>query len=173
MGIRLDAYRAAIGLFNCHMLCKSRFCISTSLTLILGIACLTYVMFILYLIILLCGDIEINPGPRSFNLTIGHINARSLNMEDKFDEISSIVLDRKFDIFAVSETWLGTSILSETLDIPGFGPMFRLDRQDGRRGGGVAPYISSTIAARRRSDLEIKDLELLWVEVKFRSVTLI
>ena len=106
MEVCLDAYRAAIGLVNCRMLCKSKSCISSPK---LVTDCLICIVFISCLIILLCGDVEVNTGPRSLHLSIGHINERSLNMDDKLDEISS---------------------------------MFRLDRQDGRRGEGVALYIS-------------------------------
>ena len=99
MEVCLDAYRAAIGLVNCRMLCKSKSCISSPK---LVTDCLIYIVFISCLIILLCGDVEVNTGPRSLHLSIGHINERSLNMDDKLDEISSIVLNREFDIFAVS-----------------------------------------------------------------------
>jgi hypothetical protein len=38
---------------------------------------------------LIAGDIERNPGPKVGSLLVGHINARSIAIEDKFDEISS------------------------------------------------------------------------------------
>ena len=79
------------------------------------------VAVIFYLLLVLAGDVEVNPGPlRNLTLNIGHINARSLNVEDKFDEISTLVLDQNLDIFAVSETWLNHSIASDSLSIDGF-----------------------------------------------------
>ena len=96
---------------------------------------------------MVAGDIEINPGPpRNLTLNIGHINARSLNIEDKFDEICCLVHNVNLDVLAVSETWLNDSISSDSLNIQGFAPIIRLDRQNGRRAGGVALYISSSIA---------------------------
>ena len=63
--------------------------------------------------------LEINPGPSNdLSLNIGHINARSLRSEDKFEEIVSLVLDLKLDIFAVSETWLNDSVSADSLQIP-------------------------------------------------------
>ena len=44
---------------------------------------------------------------------------------------------------------------------------------DGRRAGGVAMYVSSEFAPRRRFDLETNEFELLWVEVKINSFTLL
>ena len=41
---------------------------------------------------MVAGDIETNHGPpRNLTLNMGHINARSLNIEDKFDEICCLV----------------------------------------------------------------------------------
>ena len=96
------------------------------------------------LLILLSGNAETNPGPpTNLTLNIGHINAISLNDADKFEEIVSLViLDHKLDIFAVFETWLNNSISSDLFNIPGFSPMFRLDRSDGRRARGVSLFIS-------------------------------
>jgi hypothetical protein len=92
------------------------------------------------------GDIETNPGPpQNLTLNVGHINARSLN-EEKFDEICSIVYDLNLDIFAVTETWLNSSIPSDSLNIQGFSSIIRLDRQGNRRARGIALYLSSAIA---------------------------
>ena len=45
---------------------------------------------------------------------------RSLNRDDKFDEISELVKENEFDVFAVTETWLNefrdTALLSGLTD---------------------------------------------------------
>ena len=46
-------------------------------------------------------DVELNPGPF---FKFGHLNARSLNRDDKFDEISELVKENGFDVFTVTET---------------------------------------------------------------------
>ena len=112
-----------------------------------------------------CSHNEVNPA-RS-------LNARSLNVENKFDEITPLVFEQQLDIFTVSETWLNRDIASDSVNIPGFSPMFRLGRSDGRKTGCVAFYISSTFASKRRKDLEHSDFELLFVEVKINSLTFI
>ena len=51
--------------------------------------------------------------------------------------------------------------------------MIRLDRRDGRRAGGVALYVSDSLATKRRPDLETSDLELLWIEMNLNTINLI
>ena len=65
----------------------------------------------LLLLILLSSDIEVNPDlPRNLTSNVGHINVGSLNVEDKFDEITTVVLEQQLDIFAASETWLNPGL---------------------------------------------------------------
>ena len=116
MGVSLEVYRAAVGLFNglidyvCYKVFNS--CVSSLIDLLCG--CILFMHILLFsVLILLSGDVQINPGPfTNFTLNIGHINARSLNDVDKFEEIVSMVIHHKLDIFAVSETWLNNSISS-------------------------------------------------------------
>jgi hypothetical protein len=74
-------------------------------------------MFFFGALLVLAGDIEINPGPRLCAMSIGHINARSLKVQEKCDEISSFIVDSKFDVFAVSETWLDSKTSNDSLHI--------------------------------------------------------
>jgi hypothetical protein len=105
---------------------------------------LRYVSLSLQLMLFKAGAIEQNPRPKRSQLTLGHINARSLAIEDKFDEISSYILNERFELFAVSETWLDKRIHSETLHISGYYSLIRKDRLYSR-GGGVALYIGQTL----------------------------
>ena len=99
MEVILAAYREAIGLFNCFGICCFKFVYSLNhadtaliyLSIALSIA----------LRIVLSNDVELNPGPF---FKFGHLNARSLNGDDKFDEISELVKENRFDVFAVTET---------------------------------------------------------------------
>ena len=168
MGVSLEIYRAAIGLFNGKIFSISKVFKPFSLCKF-QCGCLFVLVTLLGLLILLSGNVEINPGPSNdLSLNIGHINARSLRSEDKFEEIVSLVLDLKLDIFAVSETWLNDPVSADSLQIPSFSPMFRLDRSNGRRAGGVALYISSSLVAKRKLDLEKVGIELLWVEIELK-----
>ena len=161
MGVSLDIYRAAIGLFCFFKLLYAKTCLFTVSCVLL---CLHFGT-LLAIFFLICVDVHVNPGPeRSTSLKVGHLNARSINISrgsnvtEKFEEITSIILNENFSIFPLSETWLNASIPNHLFDIPGFCPLIRLDRSDGRRAGGVAMYVSSEFAPRRRFDLKTMNL---------------
>ena len=179
MGVSLNIYRAAIGLYNSVIILNFNVRISFlpagSLLFCFHVAVLLAIFF------LMCSDIELNPGPnRSIALNAGHLNARSINISrsdssivNKFEEITSVIFHENSHIFAITETWLKESISNELYNLPGYYPLFRLDRSDNRRAGGVALYVASEFAPKRRFDLENSDFELLWVEVKIKSVKLL
>ena len=125
---------------------------------------------------LICVDVHVNPGPeRSTSLKVGHLNAWSINISrrsnviEKFD-ITSIIVNENFNIFAFSKTWLNASIPNHLFDISGFCPLIRFDSSDDRRAGGVAMYVSSEFSPRRRFDFETNEFELFWLEVKIDSL---
>ena len=113
-------------------------------------------------LILLSGDVEPNPGPPG--LSICHINIRSLSPVKLLAIRQEIV--GNYDIISLSETFL-SSESSHNLEIPGFYPIFRLDRPN--FGGGVACYISNILVAKRRVDLELLGAECLWLEVRSKN----
>jgi hypothetical protein len=142
MVVSLEVYRAAIGIFNLRVLRTAKTNLLNLLLVMLG----KYLTIICYLIVLILlfssGDIETNPGPpQNLTLNVGHINARSLNNEGKYDEICSIVYDLNLDKFSVTETWLNSSIPSDSLNIQCFSTIIRLDRQGNRRAGGISLYL--------------------------------
>ena len=65
---------------------------------------------------------------------------------------------------AICESWLDEKIKNESLEIPGFGEIFRKDRP-GEAYGGVALYLGEEIHHERRLDLESENLELMWVSL--------
>ena len=69
-----------------------------------------------------------------------------------------------FDVFAITETWLGSHIYDGELfpDLPY--TCYRKDRDDGRRAGGVLLAVKSNLISHRRVDLEV-DLEIIVVEI--------
>ena len=163
----LEAYRLAIGIFNRFVFKVCRFLYTACTSVVLNMS----VLLLICLLLLLCGDVELNPGPSIESLLIGHINARSLCDENKFDEISMYITEKNFDLFAISESWLNDNSFVDFLGIPGFHPIFRKDRQQ-TRGGGVALFASDSLFIKRRSDLEFTDLEVLWVEIKLHEFNL-
>ena len=66
------------------------------------------------------------------------------------------------DVICVSESWLDNSILDTDIHIPNYS-VFRKDRN--RHGGGVLIYVTDSLSAVRRLDLEHIDVESVWIEV--------
>ena len=171
MGVSITIYGAATGLFNNlkNLKNKNKTCVlseiwATACLILLDLCisiCGILVLVSLQLLLFMTGDIELNLGPKRSQLTLGHINARSFAIEDKFDEISSYILNESFDLFAVSETWLDKRTHSETLHISGYHSIIRKDRLYSR-GGGVALYVKQAFAFKRRSDLE-NDLYFIYI----------
>lgn len=63
----------------------------------------------------------------------------------------------------MNETWLDHNTDSEDLINQGFQEPMRRDRGDNRYGG-VMIYVNSNIVCKRRTDLEVTQVECIWVE---------
>ena len=120
-----------------------------------------YGVLVIYIMLFLCGDVELNPGPNVNCLNICHINIQRLS-ETKLLEIKS-VLAGKYDIIALCETFLDSNCSFE-LSLEGYLPVMRRDRSHGI-GGGVAAYFADHLVAKRRLDLEQDNVEIMWSEV--------
>ena len=124
----------------------------------------------LCILLLISGDIHPNPGPsNNVNLSIVHNNIRSLQKKTLFieAELSS------FDIITLSETWLHEEFPKEKLIIRGFSPPIRRDRPNTQHGGGVLIYVKKNLLCRRIDDLEVPELEAVWIETKLHQDTLL
>ncbi|CAG2253818.1 unnamed protein product [Mytilus edulis] len=116
-------------------------------------------------------DIEQNPGPNSSrynyqNIQIAGINVNSLRY--KTDLIHSEL--GECDVICVSETKLKANVGSTDLVMPNFynPDLFRKDRStDG--GGGILIYVRDSLHCKRRSDLEIAELESVCVEITTKT----
>jgi len=85
MGVDVNVYRAAIGLFNRF---KLILCKLDILFLLFTFEILFEMFFIVQLVLLLLSvDVELNPGPVLHSMLFGHFNARSICAQDKFEEI--------------------------------------------------------------------------------------
>lgn len=125
-------------------------------------------MLLLLSLLVLAGDIEINPGPP---ISLWHCNVRGLNTE-KMEALRTEV-QGKFDILAITESLLcGTS--QTDLFLQGYLPIFRRDRGQGAAaGGGVALYVSSDLVAVRKQQFELPGLETLCVEITVKKQKLL
>ena len=70
-----------------------------------------------------------------------------------------------FDVVSFSEPWLHDEISSNELLFPSFHPPERKDRADNRYGG-VILYVKNNLSYIQRQDLELNNLECIWVQIK-------
>ena len=160
MGICTEQYRLAIGYFNRCKFVTSGFS--------LGFRCLTinllFVLFILLLLNLLSGDVELNPGPvskKTKNVRICHVNIRSLS-RSKLLAIKTSLCEL-YDIITISESHLHAGIPNSLFSLVNFHEIIRNDR--GNQGGGVAMFIRDSIPYKRIFKYDKPELETLWVQI--------
>ena len=126
----------------------------------------------------MAGDISVNPGPINSpshtlpelhdllskkGLSILHQNIRGL-LANK-DNVCRVLDDfHKIQILSLSETHLSSDDEPQA-QIDGYS-FIRKPRKSAK-GGGVGAYISSSVPYHRRLDLELDDIECLWIEVLF------
>ena len=118
-------------------------------------------------LLLLSGDVEINPGPGGTSnianeniLSIFHCNIRSLR--NKLNYIADII--EEFDIVFFTETHLDNQVLDSDIIIEGFETTSRKNRDS--RGGGIIMYHKSCVNLTRRLDLKHEHVESMWYELK-------
>ena len=129
------------------------------------------------------GDVELNPGPDSVggstdsnqNSSVSLVHMLSNHLSIMYLNIQSIVpkLDLikckadAYDVLVFSESWLHPQVKNDSMCLENFWPPFRTDRND-RPGGGVIVYVRETFSCKRRTDLEIRGHEAVWVEIQIK-----
>ena len=98
--------------------------------------------------------------PFNHNVSFVHYNVQSIYT--KLELLQAELIE--FDILAFSETWLNHSVDTEDLILESYQSPERKDRE-GDNHGGVNIYVKEGIYYKRRNDLEIQDLEAIWIEV--------
>ena len=95
------------------------------------------------------------------------LNGRSI-VSKRFDFLAYICAHR-FDVVAVTETFLDDSVHDSHITPPGYS-VFRRDRN--RHGGGVALLVRDCLNAFHRQDLEA-ECELVWAELPTRDTSVL
>ncbi|MCG8044650.1 MAG: hypothetical protein N0E48_03020, partial [Candidatus Thiodiazotropha endolucinida] len=87
-----------------------------------------------------------------------------LNIQSIIPKIDIIRCEaQSYSILVFSESWLKPEIKDDSILIENFQPPFRTDRLD-RPGGGVVIYVRDSLSCKRRYDLEVRGLEVVWLE---------
>lgn len=97
----------------------------------------------------------------SDNFISGHLNIRSLL--PKINDLRDIVNSHRFDILALSETWLSRDVRDADVSIPGYN-IVRKDRVS--RGGGVCFYVATYLKFKIVESSD--DIEQLWISVEMK-----
>ncbi|MCG8048840.1 MAG: reverse transcriptase domain-containing protein [Candidatus Thiodiazotropha endolucinida] len=124
------------------------------------------------------GDIEKNPGPEhdqesdtssSFPAFQGNFSVVHYNVQSLLNKVGIIEPEfRHFDVISLTETWLNDSVPTEDLLFDDFQTPFRRDRV-GDSHGGIVVYVKNGIPCKRRADLELINIECLWIELKIKN----
>lgn len=149
---------------ECLLIHSNTFCFCT----LCSFSNIHYV-YVIAILLLVCGDVEKNPGPdtpvSSGELSLLHLNVRSIR--NKIDYIFDNLADH--DILCFTETHLDNQVsdshlLNETSD-------FKLYRRDfTAHSSGIAVYVSNGLYSHRRLDLESPSIQSTWVEITFHSI---
>ena len=138
-------------------------------------ATLSYKGF-LQLLLILSGDIELNPGPNTnysdlINFTkhkgfvVLHQNIRGL--QGGKDLIADVLFhNKKIEIFSLSETFLRNNVIFDT-EIRGYD--FEHECRSEGKGGGVGAYIKHGVPYKRRNDIEVDKVEIMWLEISLKN----
>lgn len=166
MGNCLQQYRCAIGLFcnRCQATIKAKDVTAPKSILTCLGKCILYCLCSILLII--SGDIEVNPGPQNDAANSLYMNCHSLksvNRErNKLAMFKSLVYTNEFDFIILTETWLDASIHDAEI-LPQNYNIFRRDRHN--HGGGVFLAVKQKFMT-QNIDIPDSNSEILAVEVK-------
>ena len=105
--------------------------------------------FLIAGLLLLCGDVESNPGPKDRQkLSVIHWNLNSLSVHDyiKLSSLQAFNTLHKFDLICLSETFFDSSISSDnpSLALNGY-RLIRSDHPNNIKRGGVCIYYKESL----------------------------
>jgi len=132
----------------------------------------SYMPNYLVIFLLICGDVEVNPGPSfaCFNSQSVHSNANV----DKASLLQQYVLDNNIDIFAIQETWLTPYSLQSVLNsVTPDGYVFVHEPRSEQRGGGVGFLINASLGFSRLVLPNFSSFEAIGIKIDLRVESLV
>ena len=108
--------------------------------------------WLVYMIIMLCGDVETNPGPDTFNFCCWNLNSITSYDFLRISLIEAYNSVYKYDLIGVVETHLNDSDDESRLQMDIYSFVKSNHPFDIKRGG-VALYVKDSIPMKRRYDL--------------------
>ena len=125
----------------------------------------------LRMLLIICGDVESNPGPNSCSLNLCHWNVNGLAAHNfvKLTHLNALTAFHNFDIVCVSETFLDSDFPNKDprLQIQGY-EMIRCDFPGNLKRGGVCVYYRDDLPLKLRYDLSNLD-QCIVLEMRVKS----
>ena len=155
-----------------------RLMLSTTLTSRFSLKLFTVLTVLTWYFVLLIhsGDIHKKPGPTdssygssedsSYSIDLSnHLSLVHYNVQSLFNKLDIIQVELpNFDIIALSETLLKPPMDTSDITLSHYHSPERKDRiRDGY--GGVIVFIKDSFSYKRRLDLEVLDVECIWIEL--------
>ena len=135
--------------------------------------CLILNLFIQYFLLIICGDIETNPGPSNDakSLSICHWNLNGISTQNfiKLSMLEAYNALHNYDIICISETYLNSSLSDNdlTLKLQGY-ELIRSDHPSNTKRGGVCIYYKDHLPLKIRRNISALS-ECLVVELKTKK----
>ena len=138
-------------------------------------------LIILSLLLLKSGDVEPNPGPDTDSVSSSSsistqfediirnkFSVIHYNMQSLLPKIGTIESELfNFDVICLTETWLDQRTSDDILALNEYS-LYRRDRA-GDAYGGICVFAKKELYSRRRNDLEMADVECIWLEIHNRN----
>ena len=156
--LRIPGYRIKFCCLNFIVLLFYKF-------IILFLFYLLNILWYLFLLLLLCGDVEVNPGPCRSKCRVMYSNIRGLYANINDLQIAS----RNYDIIFCSETLVSSKRHVSELLLPGFNKPTLILSDSRARARGLATYIRSGYSASIIKDFVCNCHEVQLVKVCSRS----
>lgn len=102
------------------------------------------------------------------------LNATSLAKPNAKQHLFADVKNTNSDIVLVVETWFCDKHNDNELALEGY-TLFRRDRNNGRKGGGLAAYVTNSFQCDIWSDVTVRnnDIEIMWLICHCNKVTIV
>ena len=147
---------------------------SKNSTVFLGLRPPLRMNFLTAALLILSGDINLNPGPAISSLNLSHLNIRSASSItltlNKPIALQEFITDHKIDILPLSETWLSPDSLPSTLNslTPSDFSLIHSPRPHGT-GGGLAVIYRSCLNVKKISLPVFSSFESLCIQLTIAS----
>ena len=135
--------------------------------------CLLLNLFIQHFLLILCGDIEINPGPSNDtkSLSVCHWNLNGIAAQNyvKLSMLEAYNALHNYDIICISETYLDSSLSHNdpTLQLQGY-ELIRSDHSSNTKRGEVCLYYKNHLPLNPRENIS-RLSECIVVELKTKK----